>query len=195
MVKETARRRRLKYAQGLAEGLPQREAALRAGYRECRSLAALASKLAKHADVVAELAAIEREARTHAVAKRRRALEVLTQHLEFSLGPYLVEYEEPLVTLAGPVLVDGQPVMQKKLRIDVAQIKADGQAHLLAGIEIRKDGSIKFSLHDKQGAIDRLAKLKGWNKAEKHEHSGSVKVIEHLTPEELEAEAKRLGIK
>jgi phage terminase small subunit len=196
MSKVAARIRRVKYGQGLAANLTQRAAALAAGYRECPSLDALASKLAKHPEVQAEIARCQAASRAKAVAKRRRALEILTQQLEFDLGPYIEEYEAPVLTLTGQALgADGKPMMQKKLRIDVKKIKEDKKAHLLAGLEIRKDGSIKFNLHDKQGAIDRLAKLRGWNKPEKVQHSGSVGLGRdpaQMTQAEIDAELAAL---
>ncbi len=175
--------KRTKFAQAIWQGMGQREAARAAGYKGSdRNLDAYASKMAKHGDVQTELARLREMARgeTVRVAEKGDVLGVLTAQAIGGIGRYLRFDDEGKFT-----------------GVDLARIQQDGAMHLLHGLEFDAETGQprRFKFASSQGAIDRLAKLLGWNAPKKHEVRHSDKDLKELSDAELHAYAKKLGVK
>jgi hypothetical protein len=162
-------RRRI-FAREVFAGAGRAAAAIAAGYKGSdRTLAVTANRLMRHPVVVEELARLEAGARVQAIATREEALELLTRQLRFSPKAFLTE--------AGT--------------LDLGAAVASGAAELLDGVEVSEteDGArVRVRFPDRQAAVDRLAKLLGWNKPEQHEikHTTELKaMVAQLTDEEL----------
>jgi phage terminase small subunit len=167
--------RRRAFARAVFSGMDRAKATREAGYNCKKDNAArvLANHLMKHPDVVAELGKLEAAARSVAIASREEALELLTKQMRFS----------PRLVLAS----DGS--------VDLTAAIKSGAAEMLDGVEVSeyetKDGGgkkVRVKFPDRQAAIDRLAKLLGWNKPEQHEikHTADLRAaLAGLTDEEL----------
>jgi hypothetical protein len=183
--------KKVKFAQAVFAGKTQKQAALWAGYKAGPGLEALASKLMKDAIVDAELARLRQAGADKAVADQAEVERLLTEQIRGDVSDF--------VTIEKYVHKDlnGKPTGEVSWvpKIDIKKASKQGKLHLLAGFEITEKGAVKFKMADVQGAIDRLARMKGWYKAEKHEVTHSVAPAEKLSDAELLAEAKRYGIK
>jgi phage terminase small subunit len=162
-------RRRI-FAREVFAGAGRAAAALAAGYHGTEgSLRVTANKLMRHPDVKAELELLEGQARTKAVATREEALELLTRQLRFS--------PKALLTTGGA--------------IDLAAAVQNGVIEMLEGVEVSDTEvgqRIRVKFPDRQAAVDRLAKLLGWNKPEQHEikHTNDLRaMLATMTDEEL----------
>jgi hypothetical protein len=75
--------------------------------------------------------------------------------------------------------------------LDLAAAVRSGAAELLEGVEVAETENgarVRVKFPDRQAAVDRLAKLLGWNKPEQHEikHTTELKaIVAQLTDEEL----------
>lgn len=187
----SAQEKRLAFARGIFEGKTQREAALAAGYRDCRSLDDTASKIAKHPDVLAKLAELNAAADEKAIVTRDELLRGLSEDYRRDLGPYM------LFTETG-----------RYAGLDLKRLKDDGKAHWIDEIE-----SVELNLGtaeapvpaervwtklvSKHAAADRLAKLLGLNAPDqatvRHEYPGiGTKDPAEMSADEIEAERKKL---
>lgn len=162
-------RRRI-FAREVFAGAGRAAAAMAAGYHgNERTLVVSANRLMRHPEVKSELAKLEEMARVKAVATREEALELLTRQLRFS--------PKALLTPGGTV--------------DLAAAVDSGAIELLEGVEVADTESgqrIRVKFPDRQAAVDRLAKLLGWNKPEQHEikHVDGLRaVLASMTDEEL----------
>lgn len=177
MKDSAAKVKKRKFAQGIFAGATQWEAARAAGYKGSeKTLQECASRLMKDPVVQKELELLNTLGRSKAIATRDEALQILTGHLRGGLDPFIDE--------------NGN--------IDIAQAREAGKLHLLESYQKTETtgetvytASVKVKLHSVQGAVDRLAKLLGWNEPEKHEHTVNVR---SMSDQELQAEAKRLGL-
>ena len=74
-------------------------------------------------------------------------------------------------------------------RFDFAKLKTV-HPHAVAAVKQRLDGDgnpiIEFRLHPPVQALERLAKLLGWDKPDRHEHELTCKI---LTPDDLDDDA------
>lgn len=162
-------RRRI-FAREVFAGAGRTAAALAAGYHGTEgSLRVTANKLMRHPDVKAELETLEAQARSKAVATREEALELLTRQLRFS--------PKALLTPGG--------------QVDLAAAVQNGVIEMLEGVEVADTEAgqrIRVKFPDRQAAVDRLAKLLGWNKPEQHEikHTNDLRaMLATMTDEEL----------
>jgi phage terminase small subunit len=187
--------RKAKFTQALFAGLSQKEAALRAGYKDGPGIEATASKLAKDKEVRAELARLQGVGTVAAIAEREEALRLLTEQMRGDLSEFIGFHDAVIRDAQGEIMkgIDGQPLMERVPRIDIEKAMKAGKIHLISAFEITDKGNIKVKLPDVQGAIDRLAKLLGWNLPDKVDikHSGAPA---SLADAELLAEAKKYGI-
>lgn len=167
-----------KFAQGVFAGMDAYAAAKAAGYRgNKKTLQECASRLMKDAVVTAELAALNAAARDDSQATRDEAIKVLTEHLRANVDDFIDD--------------DGM--------IDLCAAREKGKLHLIEKVTRKKadtkhgtSENVSVSFYSKHGAIDRLAKLLGWNEPEKHEHNVHVS---QLSDVELKALAAKYGIK
>jgi hypothetical protein len=165
----------VKFAQAVYAGLSQRDAAVRAGCKPGRGLDAQASKLARDAVVVAELARLHGQAAEKAAADRAELVGKLTEHFRADIGDFVK-------------VVNGVPTL------DFARLRKKKKTHLIESIEVTDKGSVKFKMHSVHGAADRLAKLLGLNAPEKNINMNVGNDAKGMSEAELLAEAKRLGI-
>jgi hypothetical protein len=169
--------RRKAFARAVFAGSPHNQAARSAGYHgSLRRLSKTASRLMKHPDVIGELGRMGNHARVQAIAERNETLEFLTRQLRFNpLG-----------------------VLNARGEIDLQRATESGMAELLEGIDVweRKTPAgntirrIRVRFPDRGAAIDRMAKMLGWNQPEQHEvsHTAVLKAaLVGLTDEELKA--------
>lgn len=162
--------RRRAFAREVFGGAKRADAARAAGFTgSARTLAVTANRLMRHPVVVEELARLEGGARVQAIATREEALELLTRQLRFS--------PKALLTESGT--------------LDLAAAVRSGAAELLEGVDVAETENgarVRVKFPDRQAAVDRLAKLLGWNKPEQHEikHTTELKaMVAQLTDEEL----------
>ncbi|MCZ7644358.1 MAG: terminase small subunit [Planctomycetota bacterium] len=174
--------RRLRFARALFAGRGQLEAAREAGYKDGPNLKTIASRMAKHADVLEELERLRGPERAAAVAERDEVLGKLTEQLRGGWAEYLT-FTEVDDGAGGKRLV--------WTGIDLARLRADGKAHLIEGLEVTDKGTVKFKVASSQGASDRLSKLLGWNAPEKHEVDHKGRPVEGMSEAELEAELRK----
>jgi phage terminase small subunit len=178
-----SQQRMLRFAMGLAKGLSGPEAALQAGYsgKNRETLQATAGKLVKHPVVVAELERLRGQAEAATHASREEALRKLTVFLRFDPETLLNPdgtLNLPAAKAAGVLgLLEGLEVVEE-------QREVEGQ-----GVVTTRRAKVKFP--DRLGTIDRLAKLCGWNAAEKHQHeltglAGLEKLLSGLSDAEVE---------
>lgn len=173
MKPSAANLKKVKFAQSVFGGKSQQDAALAAGYRPGKGLAAVASKLMKDPVVTAELDRLRAKADELAVATRREALKVLSAELRADISDFLTFKE---VTTEGGVT--RFPVF------DLEKARGMGRLNLLRGIELDEFGRIKkIKLPDSAAAIDRLAKMLGWNTPEEHHHDHTLRFAEMTTHE------------
>ena len=180
--------RQLRFADLVHGGAAGPDAAAKCGYTGSRqSLSRAATRLMQRPEVVARLAALRAASASAAIAAKDEALRSLTEQLRFDLGPYIIFSE------AG-----------EYLRLDIEKLKKDGKTGLLHSIDVTKqtvgttpgeeviwETRTKLKLHDKHGAIDRLAKMLGWNAPEKVVHTGTLDV-QGMTTEEVQKRAREL---
>lgn len=182
------REREIKFADLVFGGATGPKAAAACGYGgSSQALRNAASRLMKRAGVKKRLEELRAASAEKAHATLDEALTILTEQLRGDLGPYLKSVEEELIPGSG--------VKFQTWAIDIEKMKQDGKTHLLAGVEITDKGTIRVKTYDKQGAIDRLAKLFGWNKPEKVDHGGTIAVVQEMTQEELAKRAMELAKK
>jgi hypothetical protein len=176
--------RMLAFDRGVAAGADGVAAARAAGYGgTARVLSVTVARLRKHPLVAAELERIENAARGASIARRRELLEFLTSQLRF----------RPSVLLND----DGT--------VDLALAKACGAVDLLDGLDVVEtvegEGNVtrrvRIRFPDRQAAGALLAKLRGWNKAEKHDVkvSGLAGQLAALSDEQVEKLAAKVGMK
>lgn len=192
----SAHEKRLAFARGIFEGKSQRDAALAAGYKPGPHLDGTASKLCDHADVKEKLAELRAAADEAALVSRARVLAILSQQIE-GLQGYMQYAERPI----GPEPPEGQADERPRARVligvDIEKLEREGKLHLIEGVKFSNDGRPEIRLATTQGAIDRLAKLLGWNKPEKHQHEHrhaeiGTKDPAEMTKEEIDAERAEL---
>ncbi len=182
--------KKVKFAQAVFAGKTQRQAAKVAGYKGKRgSVDAQASKLMADPIVAAEVEVLQEKARTSAVATRDEVLELLTRQLRADPGAMLAkiaqvdQYGNPRLDSSGKALLMDV--------IELAKARKAGLLEVADGIEIDKDNCVKISFPSKHGAIDRLAKLEGWNAPDKHQHEHKLRPAMEMTDAELIAECKK----
>lgn len=152
--------RKLTFAQSVFSGKSQREAALAAGYKSGNGLNVTAARLMKDAVVLAELGRLRLKSDEQAVATRSEALKVLSAELRATVADFLTFREEPFGT--GVIQVPA---------LDLEKARGLGSLGLLRELAFDEHGNVKkIKLPDVDAAVDRLAKMLGWNTPELHTH-------------------------
>lgn len=124
-----------------------------------------AKELIDNPKIAARLAELTKEATSKAVMTRQRALERLSMIAETSITDIL-EFDEQ--ELDGP---DG-PVRETIWRMkDSSEIPAIAAA-TIKSVTMTKFGP-KIEMYDRLSAIQQLAKMQGWESAQKVDHSSS----------------------
>ena len=126
------------------------KAAERAGYKNARRQG---SRLLTKADVAAEVRRLADKAETAAIVSREEACEILSSIARAAVVDY--ETHDGLIDIA---LGDRHAVQE------VTQVACDKEGNPI----------VKFKLASKIQALDRLAKMLGWDAPTKLEHSGDV---------------------
>jgi hypothetical protein len=152
------------------------------GPRTAAALRQAACRLAARPEYQAEMERLRSLAREKASVTADEAVKVLTAQLRFDAGAMLNSAEE--------IGEDGEK--RTVWRIDLGAAKALGLTKFLDGLEIGGDGKIKIKFGDRQGAIDRLAKLFGWYAPEKHEFKLEGEDLRALSDEELRARLRKM---
>lgn len=124
-----------------------------------------ASRLMADSKVSARVDQLRQAAESAAVMTRQEALERLSRFARADLAD-LVEFGTHEL---GEV--DGEPVIQSTWRIKDSVLQDPAALSAIAELNASKDG-IKIKTHSPLQAIQQLAKMQGWESAQKHEHSG-----------------------
>jgi hypothetical protein len=164
--------RRQRFAELLAVGVEQSEAARQAGYRGApRVIKVTASRMARHPDVQAHLAKVRAQAEAAAVLKLEEAKRQLTRMVRFDPRKF-IKFVPAKVENAEGELVESKT--ERVPALDVEQADAAGVLDLIEGFEITEKGTLRVKFPDRLAALDRLGKLEGWNAPEKVALSGKV---------------------
>jgi len=124
------------------------EAARRAGY-SAKTANVAASKLLKNPRVQAAIKEIQDQTRSESIMEYEEACKILSSIARGKAGDYFDDYD----------------------RVNIHHLKLKN-AHAVASIKQQMgDGYpvLQFRLHDKIQALERLAKLRGWDAPERHE--------------------------
>lgn len=124
-----------------------------------------AKDLLDNGKIAARLEELNKSAVTAAVMTRQEALERLSRFARADLTD-LVEFGTHEL---GDV--DGETVIQSTWRIKDSVLQDPAALSAIAELNASKDG-IKIKTHSPLQAIQQLAKMQGWESAQKHEHSG-----------------------
>lgn len=155
------------FAQGLARGLTQAEAYIRAGYKagNANAIMASASKLLRNAKVAARVAEIQAVGAAIAEVSAAQVMKELAR-IGFSDLRKAVRWTNNLVTIKddGEVDADGRVIVKQMVTNQVILTPSadldDATAAAIAEVVQTKDG-LRVKLHDKKAALDSLAKALG----------------------------------
>lgn len=162
-IKGSSDVRRVKFAQVLFTGADQRAAAIAAGYKDGRGIDAIASRLVADPVVQAELELLKTKADDSAVLQRDEALRILTSQARGTMGDFFGEYTSLIPS------ADDAKVTQV-YKIDLGRARELKRLGLIKKYSLDgENNKVTIELYDAQSAIAQLAKLQGWNTAEKHE--------------------------
>ncbi|QPI62426.1 terminase small subunit [Vreelandella venusta] len=125
-----------------------------------------ASRLLAMGKIRARLEELNQSAVTDAVMTRQEALERLSNFARADLAD-LVEFGSYEL---GEV--DGEPVIQSTWKIRDSALQDANALSAIAELNASKDG-IKIKTHSPLQALQQLAKMQGWESAQKHDHISS----------------------
>lgn len=131
-----------------------KQAAIRAGWSESWATQ-YASRLLKRRKVQAMLAETREAARSKAVLGLQEAMEILTAIARANLKDYLTEHGD----------------------IDMANLRNKAGPALAELVKNYKEGKVALKLRDPISAIERIAKLMGWDKPQEVNLRGAVVVV------------------
>lgn len=146
-----------------------------------------ASELLDNGAIAGRLDELTKQATTSAVMTRTEAIEKLSLIADTALTDLLEFDQHEVETLDGPV-------RETIWRMKDSDGIAERAAVAIKSVTMTKFGP-KIEMHDKLNAIQQLAKLQGWEAAQKFDHtSGGEKISAPmpLTKEALEYIAKKL---
>lgn len=184
-MKNSSQAKKVKFAQGVYAGLTQKEAAVKAGYSAGPGLEAAASKLMKDPVVQGELEKLRAAGAKRAELTREEAIRILEEQARIDPQDFISILE------VDQELEDGRKRRLLLPHLDLEKARKAGKLHLLAGFETTDKGGVKIKWHDSMAAIDRLAKLQGWNAPEKKQVTVASD-LSSMTEAELEAELEAL---
>lgn len=153
---------KLQYARLVFEGYEQTEALRKIGETGSQQkLHVKGSRWRRSKIVEDEIQRLRDEAGKKAIITREECIKILADHARGSLGHFIKAGENG------------------DFYFDLDEARSQNKMHLLEQVELEEfyvkgaqSGLVKikkFKLHSVQGAIDRLAKLEGWNAPEKVE--------------------------
>ena len=125
-----------------------------------------AKELLDNPKIAARLAELNEDAVTEAVMTRQEALERLSRFARTDLTD-LVEFGTHEL---GEV--DGEPVIQSTWKIRDSVLQDPEKLSAISELTASKDG-VKIKTHSPLQAIQQLAKMQGWEAAQKHDHTSS----------------------
>lgn len=124
-----------------------------------------AKDLLDNSKIAARLAELTEEATTSAVMTRRRAMERLSLIAETNITDILEFDQHDIDTEEGPIR---ETIWRMKDSNEVAETAAVA----IKSVTMTKFGP-KIEMHDKLSAIQQLAKMQGWESAQKVDHTSS----------------------
>lgn len=137
--------------------------------------------------IAARMKELTAAATSSAVMTRQEAMERLSSFARTDLAD-LVEFGEFEIGQNE----DGDPIIQSSWRIKPETLRDPKKMAAIAELNASKDG-IKIKTHSPLQAIQQLAKMQGWEAAQKFEHAGAnggpiqVQSASDLTDEQLAA--------
>lgn len=144
--------------------------------------------------VSAFLDAMKEEAVSEAIMTRKEALEKLTLLARTDLkdlvdfGNYELGIDEE----------SGNPIIQASWKVKPSALQDPKQMAAISELAAGRDG-IKIKTHSQIEAMKQLAKMQGWESAQKVEHTGRnggpMRIAKEMTDEDLEAIARGIGAK
>lgn len=135
-----------------------------------------AKDLTDHVKIRARLEELNQAAVTDAVMTRQEALERLSQFARTDLaglvefGSYELGEDET-----------GRPIIQAAWKIRDSVLQDPEKMSAISELAATKDG-IKIKTHSPLQAIQQLAKMQGWESAEKHDHISSDGSMSPVSP-------------
>lgn len=178
-------------ATNVLSGMSQRQAYIMAGGSATaeNSIDATASELLSNPKVSAFMDAMKIEAVSNAIMSRNEAMEKLTVLARTDLKD-LVDFGSYEV---GTDAESGNPVIQATWKVKPQALQDPKQMAAISELAAGRDG-IKIKTHSPLEAIKQLAKMQGWESAQKIEHTGKdggpLRIANELTDAELEALAR-----
>jgi phage terminase small subunit len=149
-------------------GMPPVEAYKAAGgkAKNDQSAAASVSRMLKDVNVRAFNDSLLESITSKAIMTREEAMEILSHQARTSIKD-VARFRKAQVGEDE----DGNPVMQTVWESKDSDEITDEQAMAITEVSAGKDG-LKLKLHDQKAAIKQLADMKGWNAAQRVEHTG-----------------------
>lgn len=146
--------KKAKFCLALFSGKTARDSAIEAGYKDGKGIDVTALRLTRDNFVVKELERLRVRAEHRAILKREEALSILSMQARGNLGDF--------IAFKGK---------GKARTITYDFIHAADKLHLLQEIQITEatedsPQKIRIKLHDPQAAIEKIARMLGWNESE-----------------------------
>lgn len=124
-----------------------------------------ASELLSNGKVTVRLAELNQSAVTDSVMTRQRALERLSLIAETSITDILEFDQREIDGPEGPVT---ETIWRMKDSVEIPDVAAA----TIKSVTMTKFGP-KIEMYDRLGAIQQLARMQGWESAQKHDHTSS----------------------
>lgn len=144
-----------------------------------------ATELTQNGTITARLVELNKSAVTDAVMTRQEALERLTNFARTDLSD-LVEFGTFEVGHDG----QGNPVIQSVWKIKDSVLQDPKAMAAIAELNASKDG-IKIKTHSPLQAVQQLAKMMGWESAQKIDHTSSDGTMSPAASQEAVLQALR----
>lgn len=178
-------------ATNVLSGMSQRQAYIVGGgsAESENSMDATSSELLSNPKVVAFMDSMKDEAVSEAIMTRKEAMEKLSVLARTDLKDlvHFGDYE------LGVDEKTGNPIIQASWRIKDSAMQDPKQMAAISELTASKDG-IKIKTHNQVDAIKQLAKMQGWEAAQKFEHTGKdggpVRFTKEMSDAELELIAR-----
>ncbi len=124
-----------------------------------------ASALLKKGEIGARLEHLNKSAVTDSVMTRQRALERLSLIAETSITDILEFDQREIDSPDGPIT---ETIWRMKDSVEIPEVAAA----TIKSVTMTKFGP-KIEMYDRLGAIQQLARMQGWESAQKHDHTSS----------------------
>ncbi len=124
-----------------------------------------AKDLLDNGKITARLLNLNQSAVTDSVMTRQRAMERLSLIAETSITDILEFDQREIETPDGPV---SETIWRMKDSVEIPEVAAA----TIKSVTMTKFGP-KIEMYDRLGAIQQLARMQGWESAQKHDHTSS----------------------